>query len=921
MPCATRIIMISHLEAQIRQQLQQIHPVTLQKLAEDLASIKFPDRFGGSVLRRPGRNDEDQTTKGWPDAFVSTGVNEVDGIEATRQARTWKAHLEEDLKHAVDPDYRNLSGYVFVGGYPGKAPTACQIDDWVDRFVAAGASRSKVTILVGSDLVSELCRPEYAAVRQAHLGLAAESEWFRLLGYSPISDRRLGLFQPTQDEYNKELVRVPGITNAVIGDILSGGCALVQGYGAAGKTTLAELVARQNQVAPNATWYTDLVQTNDETLGAAFLNEMTELAARGTLFVVDNVHIDPDYARRIHDHWSKNLARLGARLLLLGRRTHRRGSWSSLPVPCHELRAGAAEMLSVANRLAAREGDNLTALSPQVLDAWARTFGGSEHPGETAVDLIAFTAAVDRRLKQIVAGDFRLSAADAVDAIRARYLQPIQRTRELSNILRLSALAEFEIPLMDEQLPDPMAGLTESIDSLGLVVQDDLGLDARRHYRLIHAGVGPLLLEAVGSSFSERDERLNAAFQSPGLGRRISAALRRTESSGDARREVDEAVLRSLSLVSWPTQVCTFYELGQLARHAVHEHLAPPEAVDDAIVSSNVISRLVSRSPSVPALNQFFAYAVRVGLPRAAAAVGAAIANPVFIDALGCSRPSDSARLIRAAPNGREILSRIDVKSWNDVQSRSPAEPVSETVSACRFFESLGRTELARGPALRQIMLADPKLWDRSALSFLSHILRFARADAEAVERLLNSLASSGWISISVRDGTIGHLSGALLSLANYLDPALRTRILISELELRVAKELSLFGRTKHVSRPICLFGGYHALGGQISFTQQLDWSVDPNAEKILNEVAHSETTNAIGMYEMQLWLGLKGLHQLGRAPIAVPAARGESFLLRLNAAIPPTSEGGTIKGALLQWLRQVQKTRWTLIRNAMSQS
>src|ERR1043166_6468139 len=115
--------MSSDIEAKVRQKLQQIHPVTLQKLAEDLACVKFPQRFGRNILRRAGRNDEDQTTKGWPDAFVSTGQNEVDGIEATRQSQTWKAHLETDIAHAKDPAYLNLSGYVFVGGYPGEAPT------------------------------------------------------------------------------------------------------------------------------------------------------------------------------------------------------------------------------------------------------------------------------------------------------------------------------------------------------------------------------------------------------------------------------------------------------------------------------------------------------------------------------------------------------------------------------------------------------------------------------------------------------------------------------------------------------------------------------------------------------------------------------------------------------------------------------
>jgi hypothetical protein len=288
--------MSSPIEAQIRQKLQQIYPVTLQKLAEDLACVKFPDRFGRRVLRRLGRNDEDQTTKGWPDAFVSTGPNEVDGIEATRQAQTWKSHLEADLTHAADPRYRNLSGYVFVGGYPGDAPTEAQIDNWVNQFVAVGLDRAKVTILVGADLVVELCKPEYAAIRQLHLGIAAAPDWFRLLGRVPINDRRLGLFQPTQEEYDTGLVRAPTITDAVIEDLLTGRCTLVRGYGAAGKTTLAELVARHERIAPNSVWYADLAQATEETAGAAPLNEMTELAARGTLFVVDNVHLNPDYA-------------------------------------------------------------------------------------------------------------------------------------------------------------------------------------------------------------------------------------------------------------------------------------------------------------------------------------------------------------------------------------------------------------------------------------------------------------------------------------------------------------------------------------------------------------------------------------------------------------------------------------------------
>jgi hypothetical protein len=904
----------SNIEARIRQKLQQIQPVTLQKLAEDLACVKFPDRFGGRVLRRAGRNDEDQTTKGWPDAFVSTGPNEVDGIEATRQAETWKSHLEADLGHTTDTNYRNLSGYVFVGGYPGEAPTALQIDGWVNRFVAAGVDRAKVTILVGADLVAELCKPEYAALRQIHLGLSAAPTWFRLLGYDPLNDRRLGLFQPTKDEYDARLVRAPDVTDAVIEGLLASGCVLVRGYGAAGKTTLAELIARHKRITPNSVWYSDMALVTEEEAGTAPFNEMTEFGARGVLFVLDNAHLDTGYARRFQDHWTRHLAPLGSRLLLLGRRINRSDARSGSAIPCYELRAGVAEMIAVARRLAAREGRALPPVPQPATDAWARTFGGSDRPDETAVDLIAFTAAIDRRLQHITAGDFRLSAGDAVDAVRVRYLQPLRSNGELPNILRLAALAQFEIPLTDEQLPDPV-GLTESVNSLGLVVHDHLGLEARRHYRLVHAGVGQLLLEAGGADFSEREQRLAAVAQSPGLGPRIAAALKRVEPEGEAHVEFDQAIVDALRSSAWPNRTQNLYELGNLARYAARKGLASPEVIDASIAASNAIPRLLSRAPALPAVNQFLAKTAMVNLPRAAASLGSAAARPALMDVLGASRSSDVVALIRAAPNGLEILARIDLPRWNEGQSRSPAEPAGKSISACRFFEASSRPELARAPALRQVALADSNFWNDNDLSHLSHMLRFARPDREPAERLLKALASAEWLSLTFTDGIIGHLCGALLSLANHLDPVLRNLILIPELRSRVIRELSLplADRKMHKSRPVCLLGGFDALGGQFSSTPQLDWSWDPQAEFVLDEVAHSDNTGAIGTYELQLWLGLKALHRIGQGPAAVPARRGESFLCRLGAVLPPSTQAGAIQSDLLRWLEELREAEWKL--------
>jgi hypothetical protein len=186
-------------------------------------------------------------------------------------------------------------------------------------------------------------------------------------------------------------------------------------------------------------------------------------------------------------------------------------------------------------------------------------------------------------------------------------------------------------------------------------VHDDLGLEARRHYRLVHAGVGPLLLEAASANFSPRDERFTAVAQSPGLGRRISAAFKRAEPEGEAHGEFDQAVLKAVSSPAWPSRTQNLYELGNLARYAAREGAALPEVIDASIIASNAIPRLLSRAPALPAVNQFLACAAKVGLPRAAAALGVAATRPPLLDTLDASRSSDVAALIRAAPNGAEI--------------------------------------------------------------------------------------------------------------------------------------------------------------------------------------------------------------------------------------------------------------------------
>jgi len=184
----------SVLQNGIAEALRRLSPNDLQMLAEDMARIKFPNRFRHATLVRQGRNLENQTRKGWPDAFVPTGPNRVDGIEATRDRQSWTSHLEEDVSKAKAPSHYDLSGYFFVGGHPDHAPTTREITEWTDRFAALGIDRSAITLLVGRDLIEELKAPEYVRIRQMRLGLPSAVSGFQLMIAGALSDNRLGVF-------------------------------------------------------------------------------------------------------------------------------------------------------------------------------------------------------------------------------------------------------------------------------------------------------------------------------------------------------------------------------------------------------------------------------------------------------------------------------------------------------------------------------------------------------------------------------------------------------------------------------------------------------------------------------------------------------------------------------------------------------
>ncbi|MGC2223324.1 MAG: hypothetical protein WA624_13670 [Methylocella sp.] len=181
------------LEQKICLKLQTISATALQRLAEDIAKIRDPQRYRD--LQIIGRNEEGQTTTGWPDAGVIADYT-VDAVEATREKDNWQKHIAADYGKATDGKHKKLTGFLFVAGYPKKRADPNDIGRWAAKFRDLGIDEQRIHILVGMGLVRELAEPRYARTRLTILGIPDCPNHFRMLGEYTTANKREYAFEP-----------------------------------------------------------------------------------------------------------------------------------------------------------------------------------------------------------------------------------------------------------------------------------------------------------------------------------------------------------------------------------------------------------------------------------------------------------------------------------------------------------------------------------------------------------------------------------------------------------------------------------------------------------------------------------------------------------------------------------------------------
>ena len=481
-------------------------PGKFQRLVECYAQLTYPHRF--KDLAPSGRNPNDVTVKGWPDIYSISSDRRLDVAEATHSV-AWPDHLKDDLEKAEALGPGRLAGFLFVAWDNDPSPLADnkranprydKLMGFRDRLIALDVPSENINFVFKKQLVRTLTQPRFASVLKEILELPCHPLPFRLI--SQVRELfglpgRLDVFAPTEEEYLKGLVHRTTITDEVEDRLESRGWAWVRGLGAAGKTVLAIRIALGYESESRPAYYLDLAKTDASASEA--LDVITTHADDQVLFIVDNIHLNEEFARDVFDHWQT--APMRSRLLLLGRDisiSNARG----IAHPLDELKPDALtlevrpdDLAGVFLRLARRflaSRDYCSVPPHEVLKGWQARFGG---------DLIAFSAAVAHRIKALTQSDWLLQAQDAAKYVQEAYLERVSEA-ERRNLLRIAVLAQLEMYVPEEAIELPKI---RSFLQIGLVHRLARGSGKRDGYQLVHPGLGDLLITAAGYS----GEKLN----------------------------------------------------------------------------------------------------------------------------------------------------------------------------------------------------------------------------------------------------------------------------------------------------------------------------------------------------------------------------------------------------------------------------
>src|SRR5271163_2125811 len=138
-------------EDQLARAIQALSPGAFERFIEVYLRLKQPSRFQDLTII--GRNSEDSTRKGWPDAEVRRTDGQIDAIEVTH-SKDWRRHLRADLQR-IEGLRAKVASFYFVAwaDSPGR-DTEQALREAIRT--ACGVPLAEINLLFRKSLVFDL---------------------------------------------------------------------------------------------------------------------------------------------------------------------------------------------------------------------------------------------------------------------------------------------------------------------------------------------------------------------------------------------------------------------------------------------------------------------------------------------------------------------------------------------------------------------------------------------------------------------------------------------------------------------------------------------------------------------------------------------------------------------------------------------
>jgi hypothetical protein len=747
---------------------------------------EFEGRF--TRLHIKGRKEE-QTVKGWPDAFVEGPDGAWDCVQATHSDR-WRRQIAEDLPKIRA---RRVSGYVMVAWDHGPKDQD-ELNRKRSKLVAAGVPETGIDFVFKGRLLDSLQDSRFAHLLWEVLGISPETRPFRFVGPERGLigiDAGSETLQPRAEEFRSGLVHRPSVLPAVIEQLERDGMAEVRGRGAAGKTVLAEHVARwhlangtpkisdepEELVTSGPVYYLKLGSFEEGGHAEAVpADAFRRLAAGNALFIVDDVHLNAQAALDLLNEWE--VEPRGSKMLRLGREQHIYSDpslpWGDQPkerVPVQKLVVDLEDLNGIYRRLARLAGIEEPVEPPDdVLREWLDLFQG---------DLVVFSAAAAARLHRLARSDWRLTESDALVEVRKRYLSDDLGDEERRDLLGLATLSELGAPASGVR-----SGLPSSRRTGAVLWFEDEG-----EFRLAHPGLGRLLLAAAGGTREARDVN-EWAGADPTFGLRLGVSrwsLGESEQAAEAMsRAVATAkelapVLLSLPIATAEMAIVVLDALELISAEDLDKRLVAEEAdvlacfLDRPDQLASVMGMLrrncplaaerlagkLSEDPAVDALlfhlsHQEAGAGKRLGswlpaVPGLGLALGSRFGDPLALkdfllssrDLAGVLGSKGMRYVIRNSPNLRETMQAMlsgDPGLAGEISQQVLARNLVTAGRACEMLEALSpalAAELRRYVAAPEFEARLIEEFQRVELTELVSLIRFVhRLDPDLLARV-----------------------------------------------------------------------------------------------------------------------------------------------------------------------------------------